>query len=182
MKVDTVDDIHLFTNEYYGVKPCKCKWWTPTTPQGWQSVLENIEHSVKNNEKIVMTKTAGYIITQPKHSWGQELCDQYKQFKPQDQYIQAHLYVSLFGFSELFNKHNDPDQNIFVVAGEGSADWNIEGYDDFVLDEQEVLYLPGILYHKAKSKGPRYSMSVVIETEESYNRDNTSGDLIKAGV
>tara|TARA_B100000900_G_scaffold3299_1_gene2840 strand:+ start:297 stop:848 length:552 start_codon:yes stop_codon:yes gene_type:complete len=180
MELTDVNDKELFKREYFGVKPCLCSWMAPTTPQGWQSVLEEIEYSVKNNENIVMTKSAGYILPKPKHKWPNELTAMFEEFKPKDQFIQSHIYISLFGFSELFSKHHDPGQNIFVVAGEGSADWTIEGYDDFVLGPKQVLYFPGIMYHHARSKGPRYSVSVVIETLESRSRNTLDGDLTQS--
>ena len=179
MKLDIINDKDIFLKSYYRKIPCKCSWNTSSTPQGWQSVLENIEQNVRNEQKMIITKSAGYIIPKPTHHWSKNLINEYKEFKNKDEYIQAHLYVSLFGFSELFGKHNDPDQNIFVVAGEGSAEWAIDGFDNFLLEPNETLYLPGHIYHHARSLGPRYSISVVIESEESYNRDNTSGKFHK---
>jgi quercetin dioxygenase-like cupin family protein len=123
-----------------------------------------------------MTETGGYVIAEPRIRHVDRLIEEFQDFKPENEYIQAHVYVSLFEFSQIFDEHNDPGQHTFIVAGEGVATWSIQGYDDLDLDPGMVLYLPAHIPHKANSKGPRYSTSVVIETEESYNRCNVTSE------
>lgn len=100
--------------------------------------------------------------------WGcepyfKEVLDFLQQAKP-DYQPRAALYVSTTETSKSFTLHQDPGQYIWVWQVIGKTPWQVED-TEFVLQENEMLYIDNELLHCAKPNSPRASFTFSLEKE-----------------
>ena len=77
-------------------------------------------------------------------------------------YARAGLYAGTKADSKTFNLHKDPGQHLWVWQVIGDTPWQV-GDQQFLLKENQVLYIPAGMDHCAIPNAPRASISFSLE-------------------
>jgi hypothetical protein len=95
-----------------------------------------------------------------------EVLSYMKELKP-DYQPRAQLFCSTTATSKSFDLHSDPGQYLWIWQVIGSTPWQVEN-EQFVLHENEMLYIDNELLHCAMPNSPRASFTFSLEKEHFY--------------
>jgi mannose-6-phosphate isomerase-like protein (cupin superfamily) len=79
----------------------------------------------------------------------------------------AQVFGSADYNSKSFDLHRDPDQHLWIWQVIGSTPWQVED-QEFVLETNEILYMPPNLLHCARPNSPRVSFTFSLEKAHFY--------------
>lgn len=77
-------------------------------------------------------------------------------------YARAGIYAGKRDNSKTFNLHVDQGQHLWVWQVIGNTPWQV-GEEEFILEENSVLYVPPGIAHCARPNSPRASISFSLE-------------------
>jgi ribosomal protein L16 Arg81 hydroxylase len=130
----------------------------------WDEVIFNFNENIVSDGFVTILDNYGLVTHDAeKIKKVNDVSPLFQQLFPNN-YISAHLYVSLTQISKTFGKHND-DVPVFFWQCIGITRWTVYEDISYVYDLMpgELLYIPKEVYHNTQPITPRAGVSFGIE-------------------
>ena len=129
-------------------------------------IMVDLERNYMESEDVKQLHNLGFV-TYKGHRIPRvkEVLDAIQAMRPKDK-CTAHIYISMFSFSETFGKHND-SSDVFYIQGTGKTDWIVEDEGTnyhYVLEEGDMIFVPRGYYHTPSPLSTRYGISIGFDT------------------
>lgn len=130
----------------------------------WDEVIYNLNQNIVSNGFFKILDNFGFVTHDAEKIKKVNDVSPILQKLFPNNYISAHLYVSLTEISKTFGKHND-DVSVFFWQCIGITRWTVYEDKEYVYDLMpgELLYIPKEVYHNTQPITPRSGVSFGIE-------------------
>jgi len=159
----------LSSNRFHIINPPKNGYRWPN--QSWLTDVNTFPASLIKN--IIKKHTCFIIDCSRVNKKINDMCKGIEKITnmPTD----AHIYFTLNKSSKSFDKHNDNSHN-FILQVEGKTNFvvwdNERKVIDDVLNEGDLIFIPKLMYHQAKSKTKRMSISFAFSDENKIDKQD----------
>jgi ribosomal protein L16 Arg81 hydroxylase len=129
----------------------------------WEAVLEDLQTNKIDGSFIKQTENDGFVTHRGERIFEVAALMEYiKKLNPHNNYVDAHIYISLSKFSKTFGKHEDP-MDVYFIQAQGQTEWIItENNIDYtyILNPSDMVYIPQGIFHNPKPLTPRIGLSI----------------------
>jgi ribosomal protein L16 Arg81 hydroxylase len=127
----------------------------------WDDVIKILDDDVKGNGYMRLFPKLGLLIHNAERIRNvQSVMDEINKLNSDDN-LTAHCYISFSEHSENFGNHCD-DADVFFWQVIGRTKWIVEG-DEYILEPNDMIYVPKKVYHKVVPLSPRVGISFGFE-------------------
>lgn len=133
----------------------------------WETVISCIDRSVREGYLNIVGKPdkAGYILRRAQMlSEVTSVMEAYNDVMP-DLQVSGHVYVSLSTQSGTLGKHRSKS-SVFFWQAIGKTQWVVSrktGDESFVLEPNDAIYCPSLMYHNVVPLTPRVGISLGLD-------------------
>lgn len=130
----------------------------------WDDVFWCLDYNVEKNRMIKALENFGLVIHDTRKL--DKVQTVLQHFSELDSSVEstAHLYVSLTSQSKTFGWHTDTSDVLFwQVIGSTEFSINQEGIHSYVLNPNDLLYIPKGISHNTRPLTPRVGVSMGLD-------------------
>lgn len=127
----------------------------------WEDIFLNFEDAIEKNTPFKTLDNFGIVL----HSNKIPFVDHFlKEYSTLDQSVDctAHTYISFTKFSKSFGLHKD-NADVLYWQAIGSTTWQVEGYGEFLLNPNSLIFVPKKILHNVIPHGARVGISLGLE-------------------
>lgn len=130
----------------------------------WGQIIDTLDASLRENLLVKITDNFGIVTHNGEKIDSVNIF--LKQLSKLDklQSPSAHCYISLTSFSKSFGKHKDT-ADVWYWQAIGSVKWSVydDTYYEYILEPNDVVYVPALMYHESVPLTPRVGISLGLD-------------------